>query len=302
MISCYLTGGLGNQLFQICTTLAYCIQHKCSFLFPYKKTYAKETNRPEYWDNFLVALKSHTTLNSSVSVDDLLAWKRYAEPHHTYDEIPVLEQNTILKGFFQSYKYFDLYINQITEIIGLDVLRNEVLKQYPIFYPETEHTISIHFRLGDYKKLQCYHPIMPWGYYKTAIEHIVNTKKLYRSHKRIVVYCFYEAEDDDIVSEYINKLKQNISHTIDYRKVNYITDDWKQMLVMSVCDDNVIANSTFSWWGAYFNPSPDKIVCYPDAWYGHQLYYIQTTDMFPSSWSKMYIDRSLYPIPCNCNK
>jgi len=57
---------------------------------------------------------------------------------------------------------------------------------------------------------------------------------------------------------------------------------------MSCCDDNIIANSSFSWWGAYFNDKPNKIVCYPSKWFGHNMNN-DTRDLCPSSWKKIEI-------------
>jgi hypothetical protein len=62
--------------------------------------------------------------------------------------------------------------------------------------------------------------------------------------------------------------------------------DWQQMLLMSVCDHNIIANSTFSWWGAYLNANQTKIVCYPSLWFGYGVSH-DTRDMFPETWKKV---------------
>ena len=63
-------------------------------------------------------------------------------------------------------------------------------------------------------------------------------------------------------------------------------EDWEQLLLMSLCQYNIIANSTFSWWAAYLNDNPDKIVCYPEEWFktttGHD-----TSDLFPEDWAKV---------------
>ena len=63
-------------------------------------------------------------------------------------------------------------------------------------------------------------------------------------------------------------------------------EDWEQMLLMSCCHHNIIANSSFSWWAAYFNSYTDKIVCYPSVWFGHSMNH-DTKDLCPSEWIKI---------------
>ena len=64
-------------------------------------------------------------------------------------------------------------------------------------------------------------------------------------------------------------------------------DDWEEMLVMSLCQHNIIANSTFSWWGAYFNENKEKIVCYPSLWFGEALSHYNTKDLHPTKWTRI---------------
>jgi hypothetical protein len=65
-----------------------------------------------------------------------------------------------------------------------------------------------------------------------------------------------------------------------------LLEDWEQMLLMSLCNHNIIANSTFSWWGAYLNDNPGKIVCYPEHWFMPEVKK-DVTDLFEEDWIKI---------------
>jgi hypothetical protein len=65
---------------------------------------------------------------------------------------------------------------------------------------------------------------------------------------------------------------------------DYSIPDYEQLLLMSLTSHNIIANSTFSWWGAYFNNNINKIVCYPSLWNGSNN---NVKDLFPDSWNKI---------------
>ena len=72
-------------------------------------------------------------------------------------------------------------------------------------------------------------------------------------------------------------------------KVDDSISDWKQLLLMSGCNYNIIANSSYSWWAAYMNTNEEKIVCYPDIWFGPKILCNRShdehmKDMFPYDW------------------
>jgi hypothetical protein len=140
----------------------------------------------------------------------------------------------------------------------------------------------MHFRLGDYKEKQDYHPILPYEYYENALFNIFCFRRNWPLKPYRILY-FCEKEDNDIVNTHIEKLKEKYGFVY-FVKVDDEIADWKQLLLMSCCDNNIIANSSFSWWAGYFNQNADKFVCYPHLWFGPKANN-NLEDMFPIEWN-----------------
>jgi hypothetical protein len=281
-ISCYLMGGLGNQLFQIFTTFAYGLRHNREVVLPYTDVLTTGILRPTYWNTFLKPLKDYTTLNNKFFTNnDFSLFPVYREPFHHYHPIPISsDPKILLYGYYQSYKFFDNEKEQIFSLIDLETQQKKTKTEYSHYFDENSNTISMHFRLGDYKEKQDYHPILPYDYYENAIFNILIYSKYTKPYK---VLYFCEQEDNDIVDTHIKKLRVRYN-AMEFVKVDDTIEDWKQMLIMSCCNHNIIANSSFSWWGGYFNQNPNKIVCYPNVWFGPSANH-DISDMFPITWN-----------------
>lgn len=289
MITVALIGGLGNQLFKIFTTIAYAIENNHSFIFPYSTILKVGIDRPTYWDSFLKCLKIYTTANpnNKITNDYFNTFTRIYNLDHHYVELPVPEQhiNYMITGYCQSYKYFEKYKNKLFNMIDLN--KNiEIIKynyEFLNYDIENTYTIGMHFRVGDYKYLQHSHNLLKYEYYENALKYIFDTKDL--SNKKIIVYYFIEENDIDYADYMISKLKQKWND-VDFILIDTSISDWKQMLIMSCFQSIIIANSTFSWWAAYFCETPD-IICYPSLWFGPMLQTNIIDDMFPSNWTKI---------------
>ena len=104
----------------------------------------------------------------------------------------------------------------------------------------------------------------------------------------VEVLYFCETEDKPFVESLISRLKKiQCSSGVRFMKVDDTITDWKQLLLMSLCHHNIIANSSFSWWAAYFNNNIHKIITYPSEWFGPDFHYKNVLDMFPSTWNKI---------------
>jgi len=291
MLTCNLQGGLGNQLFQIFATIAYSLKTSQSFFFinQYQLTNERDakngaTVRYSYWDTFLSGLKPFIKDQEKLPKLDLY----FKEQSFQYDASILLnllnnQQNVkMLVGYFQSYKYFDTYKKAIFKLIKIEV------KQLAIYTIHQNNigfdtTASMHFRLGDYKKLKDYHPILTCDYYINALNLVLKERQTNKPLRTVLYFC--EDTDFDEVLEKIAYL-QNVFPDLIFERADNTLDDWEQMVLMSLCSDNIIANSTFSWWGAYFNANPTKTVCYPEDWFGPKAGH-NTCDMFPEDWTQI---------------
>ena len=279
MITCNLMGGLGNQLFQIFTTISYSIKHKERFNFLYSEMLA---NRITYWNTFLVRLKGFTQLKLPYmrTINECgFHYQDIKSPNMIEQNGVMVKENIKLYGYFQSYKYFQDNYDIICKLINLQKQKDSIIYKYMQNY---KSMVSMHFRLGDYKLLQDFHPVMKMEYYKNSIQHIIEKT----NNDNIRILYFSEKKDELLVDETINKLKEIFSSCVFIKAFDYAAD-WEQMLMMSLCSHNIIANSTFSWWGAYFNSNKEKIVCYPDMWFGPNLSSHNTVDLFPENWIKI---------------
>jgi hypothetical protein len=274
MITTEIMGGLGNQLFQIFNLLSYSLTYKIPFYFENKPTTRKD--RPHYWNNFLMSLKPF--LRIAFNKNNILI---YEEPNFHYEKIEMCEEmNQPFKffGYFQSYKYFQEKEEDIFKFIKLTDSQNKLKDVY-----DYDNIVSLHFRIGDYAMLQQHHPLIPNQYYERALRELIHYTN--RDNWKILFFC--EEADIRIVNQHICILQSYYPNII-FEKIDSKYQDWEQVLIMSLCQHNIIANSSFSWWGAYFNRNHEKQVYYPSIWFGPAQGNKNTDDLFPEKWEKIY--------------
>ena len=262
-------GGLGNQLFQLFNLLSYAETNRQDFFL--EDLPPQREDRPFYWNTFLAPLRKY--LKPSIPLPVYQETKFEYDPIQSYRQI---NQPFKFLGYFQSYKYFQKNENILFEHIQLKETLDKTRENYPFDYSDF---ISMHFRVGDYKYLPEHHPVLSLSYYTSAL----NVMMRMTSARRVLY--FYEPGDKDHVDEYIRLLKP-LFPDMDFISIDHSIPDYEQLSLMACCSHQIIANSTFSWWGGYFNTNPDKIVTYPSKWFG-PAQQKDTTDLFPTTWIKI---------------
>lgn len=288
MLTCFLMGGLGNQLFEIFTTIAYAItfRHRFVFLDTYVLTDGgpQTTVRYTYWKTFLNRLAG--SLSPSINYHSIISESGFpfndAEMRKQLSETQRNDRVYMLRGYFQSYKYFQHHYATIRKIIGLEDMKQAVIDKLSYDKDLLARCVSLHFRIGDYKHIQQVHPVMTRMYYQRCLEHIQQHTP---PNQPFTVLYFCEDADIEDVSNVISALTPLFPLYTFQRGENTLAD-WEQMLLMSNCRHNIIANSSFSWWAAYFNDHQDKIVCYPSMWFGPYAPN-NTKDLCPPTWTRI---------------
>ena len=281
-------GGLGNQLFQIFAALAYELEHPDKYRCQFNKK-VHGIRQKTYWNTFLQSLEGLCT------TDPIAVQYQYNDPSYSYNKLPQFPVSTLLYGYFQSFRYFQKYRDVLFQRIRIREQQETVrtredtirTKEDTIRRKEeaaiVKRRICMHFRLGDYKGLPQHHPILPLTYYRAALKHIVQEKGA--SYE---VRFFCETEDIAFVMEQrIAPLQTQFPGVSFVRGSQDGVDDWQEMLAMSLCDDFIIANSTFSWWGAYFGQQTGSRVLYPSLWFGPQVKVDHVRDLFPDGWKRI---------------
>jgi len=260
MISCFLQGGLGNQLFQIATTVSFALDNDIEPVFNLSTHYLPlQGNRAiKYKDNLYHNLKL-------IDVSEYNKFNIYTEPKFSYNIIPdqLKQGNYILKGFFQSEKYFLHNRNKIIDLFNpKEILNNQLIKYTPLL---DGNTCSIHIRRGDYIKFPNEHPILKIDYYEKAMKGIgMDVKFLIFSDD--ILWCKNNLKGDNLF---------------------FIDDhDYVSLCLMSLCENNIIANSSFSWWGAWLNENKNKKVIAPKSWFGKNKN-LNIKDIIPDTWIKI---------------
>jgi hypothetical protein len=246
----HINYGLGNQLFQVASTLSYAKDHGFTAHFPC----LRDPWYGQYTKNVFRKLNIDP-LDEQVFV--------YTEPSFYFSQIPVKGESMLISNsYLQSPKYFEANRQHILDTLDLGADEEEYLKdKYESIL--SGESCSLHIRRGDYLNAKEYHTCL-WDtdYYKKSLA---------------------EASSDTVLV--FSDDPEWAKHQFPQDKFVIVTEeDYLELFLMSYCKNNIIANSTFSWWGAWLNKRKDKKVISPSNWFGDAAN-ISSKDLIPPTWT-----------------
>ena len=288
-------GGLGNQMFQFATAFVlsqkYQVPLKIDTLFLLDRTLVdKVTPRNFELDCFnldtIVATKEEVEkFSSKKTLFERVIYKillinnpqYFIDKEIGYDfQFEYLKSEVYLDGYWQTEKYFQ---NIRVNILELFQWRLPLDQENIYIYEQinSEEAVSVHIRRGDYltnQKNTLFHGICEMEYYEKAIQLIIQ-----KTHNPVF---YFFSDDIQWVKKSFNELTYKsvfISHNTE--------KNYNDLRLMSYCKHNIIANSTFSWWGAWLNKNENKIVIAPKKWFADQNKNNKSKDLLPKNWIKL---------------
>jgi len=293
MIIVKLMGGLGNQMFQ------YALGRRISLLrntdlkvdssFLNDKE-SNHTNRKFELDVFslTIPIASEVEMNRFKTIQEnkfkkkiqwiapfIFPYNSILEQGHEFNKsILNSPKNSFLIGYWQTEKYF----LTIQDLIRKDfAFKNPLEGVNKIYAKEIKksNSVSIHIRRGDYihnTEANQFHGSCSWEYYSTALELVKN--------KVTNVHLYVFSDDMKWVKD-----NMNFDIPVTYIDNNIAENSYIDMQLMSLCKHNIIANSSFSWWGAWLNNTPEKIVIAPTQWFKDTS--VNINDVIPIGWYKL---------------
>lgn len=294
MIISNLLGGIGNQMFQAACGRAlslrtgqplklavdqfetYGLHHgyQISKIFTWQPELASTADLRE-----LIGWQSHPLVRKVLGRPAMRAWsnRRWAnEPHlHFWPGLASVQGPCYLHGYWQSERYFADCAAQIradfTFTLEPDAADMAILEQM-----QAAPSVSLHVRRGDYLHAKNAGLFAPIGvdYYRLALAHV---------RQRVPgARCFAFSDDPAWVMEHLAPLEQPlvvVSHNGGARGA-------RDMRLMAAASHHIVANSTFSWWAAWLNPSPHKIVVAPRQWFADEIRR-SSRDLIPPDWVRL---------------
>jgi hypothetical protein len=278
MVVSVLLGGLGNQMFQCAS--AYALASKLDSQMAFDISVLKHDTKRDF------ALGPFNIPATLIETEiEKLSWfrklligipsniKNYNEhSDFIYDpEFLNLKDPIRLNGYWQNPKYFESVQDEIVKLFQFNLFGSA--KDWEIKIEESKESVSLHVRRGDYVNDQhtnTVHGNCSMGYYQEALEILKN-----QLSENFTTFIF---SDDP-------EWCQSNFDFIENKVIMPIIGDVEDMTLMSRCKHNIIANSSFSWWGAYLNRNENKQVIAPKKWFNEATH--NTVELTPKNWKRI---------------
>jgi hypothetical protein len=286
MIIVKIHGGLGNQLFQYAFGRNLAIKNKCELKLDLSFFDDQELRKYEL-DHFSITEKQATPVEigtlkkKQFSKINTIRGKFMQPGRYFIEEKSLLfdpqylksTNNTYLSGYWQSEKYFSDAASQLKKEFVIKTLPSaanaEILDALKL-----SNAISIHIRRGDFQQdthINKIHGTCSLSYYNDAANIIAG---------KVPDPVFYVFSDD--IPWAMENLK--INYNSRFVDINDESSGIGDLRLMYNCKHHIIANSTFSWWGAWLNPNPDKIIIAPKTWFSDPELNLQAKTIIPETW------------------
>lgn len=296
-----LKGGLGNQLFQYASAYSFCKKYKLDLKFDlsfYSKPQYKDIYRLQYYDLEIDQIKSREKELLKAYLENKKSQNKvkktinfFNKNNNSYEVVKESSLKKIMKGDARNtcYIFDDWFVNP--DFFSSD--RNELTKMFsPLFLSDesrnvlnsiqASNSISVHVRRGDYVD-NPYFNNLDESYYMPAI------KKMQENLEDVVFYFF--SNDTDYVNHTFKDVPNKVIVSINSTQLNkYSTKgDVEDLYLMANCKSQIIANSTFSWWGAFLNNNPNPKIIAPIKWYNDKKAQnnYQKSSLILNNWSKI---------------
>lgn len=289
MIIVQLTGGLGNQLFQYAMGSMLASKNQCGLKLDLS-TYKNYEWHEYSLIPFAIAAKIAGARECAVSKgQNLSLLNRIIKKLSNKQSTIIVEQSLLydsryvnfkgsayVTGYWQSEKYFKGIENKIRKDLKIRIepsASNKVL----LDEIRSGNAVSLHIRRGNFVSIDFVnkvHGVCSIDYYQNAVNLI---------SKKISNPVFYIFSDD------IPWAKQSLSLNFEtvFVDINDAKTDYEDLRLMSTCKHHILANSTFSWWGAWLNPSKEKVVIAPKIWFADEKLNGETADLIPDEWIRI---------------
>ena len=246
-------GQLGNQMFQYSLLLGLKYKNNYNIIFD------PTTKNNSYLFKFF-------NLKECI-IEPFTATNEYREPYfHFNPDIFNVGNNTNFIGYFQTEKYF----KHCSEVVKNEFkFKDETINEVMDFISEykDKNLVSVHIRRGDYLINPHIHPQPSIEYYKKGMEMLDDGNTIFVFTSDDVKYCMDNFKQDNII----------------YSNGNLIFD----MCLTSLCDNHIITNSTFSWWGSWLGVNQNKKIICPKVWFGEGNSHIDTSDIYCDNFIKL---------------